>query len=220
MDILKVLVDILFWFALLWLLTSNYRKYRNSAYFKETGNKYLSSLFDKEVKSEYLTSKCFTMFRDHHRELYHCRIPRPDGTAVGIDAVVVHATGIHVFAAMHQKGRIVGDENQSSWTAKGDGKSGSGEGSFYNPVMQNEANIRYLRAYLGDDAVPVYSYVVFGRKTVLDDVHVSQKNCSVLRRQDLLYSIFSVTEKAEQKLDAARVDEIYARLKPLTEAQA
>jgi hypothetical protein len=124
-------------------------------------NRGTSSERDLVLKLLKLGIPAQTIFHD----LY---LKKSNGHFSQIDLVVVTKVGVIVFEVKDYKGWIFGDVNQTQWTqvlAYGKNKY-----RFYNPVMQNNKHIEYLRKQLKQfEHVPFYSIVVFFGNCVLND---------------------------------------------------
>lgn len=102
-----------------------------------------------------------TIFHDLYVKKYN-------GNFSQIDLVVATKFGIIVFEVKDFSGWIFGRGHQSQWTqvlAYGKRKY-----RFYNPIMQNNRHIEYVKRQLKQN-VPFYSIVVFYGDCVLKDVN-------------------------------------------------
>lgn len=95
----------------------------------------------------------------HINDLY---IPKPDGSTVQIDHILISPKGIFVIETKNYTGWILGSENSQYWKQV----IYKRQEKFYNPIWQNASHIKALREFLGDlvDSIPIYSLVVFGRQ--------------------------------------------------------
>ncbi len=83
-------------------------------------------------------------------------------------------------------------------------------------MMQNAGHIRALKSYIQNDYLPIYSYIVFGNKCVLDDIHLSSGEHLVINQRDILNSIQRNITSHDNGLTRTQIDELYDLLYPLT----
>lgn len=131
-------------------------------YYSQSGENVLSALFDTGSHGEFLSYKTIAKHSPDNLIIANCYIPKTDGSNTEIDILMVHNTGIYVFESKNYSGYIFGSENQRMWTQTlNGGKRGVEKNQFYNPIMQNEGHIKYLRKIIGRDDIPFYSYIIF-----------------------------------------------------------
>lgn len=97
------------------------------------------------------------------------------------------------------------------------GRGQSRKYRFFNPMMQNEGHIKWLRAAIGDPSIPIYSYIVFGNRCVLKKITQSTNLHHVLNRSEVL---FHVQENAFEKgirLLPEQIDALYEKLLPFAQ---
>ena len=151
--------------------------YKRSAYYRATGNPYRSVMGDTGRYGEYLTGKELAGLGGS--VFYNVYIPKREGTTEA-DIVMVHPSGVYVIESKNYSGRIYGGVEQPYWTQvlpRGQGRRAEKE-RFFNPIMQNDLHVKYLKRYLGGD-IPVYSYIVFSERCDCQRVNDCVRRVSV-----------------------------------------
>lgn len=147
--------------------------------------------------------------------LPNCYLPKPDGETTEVDLIFLHETGIYVFESKNYQGWIFGSENQKLWTQSLTDSFGNVRThKFYNPLWQNETHIQCLMDLLQDDAIPYYSYIVFGDHCELKDIYLSSSNHHVTYWHYLLDDVMTTTASADICLTPDKMKDIYQRLLP------
>lgn len=145
-------------------------------YYSQSGENVLSAFFDTGSHGEYLSYKTIAKHSPDNLPVANCYIPKADGGNTEIDILMVHKTGIYVFESKNYSGYIFGSENQRMWTQTlNGGRRGVEKNHFYNPIMQNEGHIRYLKKLIGRDDVPFYSYIIFSDRCEFKTKFESEK---------------------------------------------
>ena len=93
---------------------------------------------------------------------------------------------------------------------------------FYNPVKQNKAHIEWLLKFLGDETLPVHSYIVFSERCELKNIQLNDVKQHVLKRNELFAAVRHNVSIYGQKLAGWRIEKFYEQLYPLahvTEAE-
>lgn len=205
---------------LILVLTAVFKEvlFRQNTYFKITGNGYFETLGDTGKYGEYLTYKGLKAYEaDGGRFLFNCYIPKGDGATTEIDVILVHSTGIFVFESKNYSGWIFGSEKGKTWTQtlrSGNGKSRKEH--FYNPIMQNNTHVKWLKKIVGDH-VPVYSVIVFSERCTLKDVTVESLDIKVINRQHINGIVKQLGNRSIQALSKMDIERIYEMLYPYTQ---
>ena len=87
---------------------------------------------------------------------------------------------------------------------------------FYNPIKQNKTHIRWLREYLSEESIPLYSFIVFSERCELKKITVSDEGAPVIKRDRLYAAVRNIWDQAEDVVSEDKIDELYLRLKELT----
>lgn len=154
------------------------------------------------------------LFGRKGKTLGNIYVPKDDGGTTEIDVVYITQKGIFVIESKNYSGWIFGDENDSQWTAMLANKQ---KNRFYNPIKQNRTHIKWLGKLVGDE-VPLFSIIVFSERCELKKVSIYSSDVRVIKRDYLYGTIRSIWNETPDKLDEARVSEIYTELKKLSKA--
>lgn len=158
--------------------------------------------------------------------LQNVYVPKRNGETTEIDLLYLTEKGIFVIESKNYSGYIFGNENNQSWmTTLYAGKTWYGtktveKHKFYNPIWQNKTHIKYLREYLAEWEIPMYSLIVFSDRCELKDISVYSDNVYVCRRSNMNDYIKSIWKNSESILERGTISEIYNSLLPLTNRDA
>lgn len=150
--------------------------------------------------------------------LSNCYVPKDDGTFTEIDVILIHESGIYVLESKNYSGWIFGNEEQKYWIQSLPDVGRSKNVSFFNPIIQNNVHLKWLRKYLdvGTD-VPLYSYIVFSDRCELKEITLISNNHTVINRRVLPQRVRRNAEKVGPKLSSSEIDSLYSKLYPLTQ---
>ncbi len=119
------------------------------------------------------------------------------GRSTQIDHVVVSPYGVFVIETKGYKGWITGGENAEYWTQTVFRR----KNHFYNPIMQNEGHVRFLRYLLKCSVdIPFIPIVVFNNSA---NIKIRFENHIVVNRCDLTWVI---SKYKTPVLDKAAID--------------
>ncbi|MGI6500890.1 MAG: NERD domain-containing protein [Anaerostipes sp.] len=166
---------------------------------------------EKLIKRKLSWVKLFGRNGEVLRNVY---VPKDDGRTFEIDVVFITQKGIFVIESKNYSGWIFGNEKDANWTVMLQNKT---KNYFYNPVKQNRAHIKWLGSYLSEE-VPLFSIIVFSERCELKKVTVISEDIPVIKRDRLYATIRSIWNKNEDKLTKDKVNEIYEKLRVLTNA--
>lgn len=199
-----------------------YNEYKNSAYYQVTKTPYIAIKHDKGKYGEYLTYKYLKSFEESGaRFLFNLYIPKKDGKTTEIDILMICSKGVFVFESKNFSGWIFGDECQKDWyqtLPKGRGKSQKEH--FHNPIMQNNAHIKHLKAFLGEK-IPMRSIIVFSERCTLKDIKIRSSEIHVINRYDvvgIVNDIFNHTP--DELLSENEIAVLYNKLYPYTQVDS
>lgn len=183
---------------------------------------FMDALFDREnngtingyygehlVQRELNLVKLFGRKGEILRNIY---IPKEDGETTEVDVVFITVKGIFVIESKNYSGWIFGDEKAYKWTAMLPNKI---KNKFYNPIKQNDLHIEHLRKYLDMD-IPLFSIIVFSERCELKKIKLERNDVFVIKRDSLYSTIRKIWKTAKDSLSENEVDEIYNKLKKLT----
>lgn len=191
-------------------------RYRKTEYYRQTRNSYKSIQLDKGLLGEFSTYKCLDPLAGYKRYLFNLYIPKSNGETTELDIVLLHESGIYVFESKNYSGWIVGSETEQYWTQLL-GREHSQKNQFYNPILQNEGHLRWLRIFLADRTLPFYSYIVFSDHCTLKDISLTSRKHYVVRQQNLLSAVERNAAKAKVRLTPDKIDKLFEKLYPLTQ---
>lgn len=191
-------------------------------YFMQTHNSYYQVMSDAGKRGEFQISQLIDHLIGYKRILYNCYIPKPDGGTTEVDIILIHETGIYVIESKNYKGWIFGSESDTYWTQtlykkNANGANGVQKNRFYNPVIQNEGHIKWLKQYLNMPDLPVFSYIVFGSNTTFKNVMVNSPELYVVAQQDALPAIIYNANNMGRVFSNEFIEQLYLRLFPLTQ---
>lgn len=152
-------------------------------------------------------------------------IPKQNGGTTEIDLLYITEKGIIVIESKNYSGYIFGSEDSTNWTvtlyAGKDfwGRKKVEKHKFYNPIQQNASHVKQLFRFL-NETLPVYSVIVFSDRCSLMDVTWRAPNTFVCKKHELNGIIARIWGQNSSCLSDDRVQRIYTRLLPLTNAGA
>ena len=142
-------------------------------------------------EGELETARLLEGMRGHFELLHHVYLPIGEGRTTELDLLMIHEKGLIVIENKNYSGFIYGRGSETYWMQV---RERGEKRSFYSPVRQNEGHIRHLRAFLGQEAVPIWSVITFNERGQLRRVRVSRKTalvCSAVRvRRKLFWYLF------------------------------
>ncbi len=138
------------------------KKYEESTYFQITKIPFWHIGHDAGRYGEFLIYDYLKdMELEGARFLFNLYIPTYNNKTTEIDVVMITTQGIFVFESKNYSGWIFGTETQRKWTQSLHiGYGDTQKEHFFNPIMQNEYHIKYLKNLLNTDT-NFYSIVVF-----------------------------------------------------------
>ena len=143
-------------------------------------------------------------------------LPKDDGTTSEIDLVYITTRGLIVIESKNYSGYIFGKESDLNWTATLYAGKRVDKNRFYNPVLQNRTHIKYIRDYLSDDHIPIFSIIVFSERCVLKDISITSHNLGICNIDCLHEYIEQIWQQASVRLSEDQTKELFDRLLPLT----
>lgn len=215
-----MLVNIFFMLVLLLiiLLVIQAITFKHETYYKITGNSFVKTIFDTEKYGEYLTYKKLKEYEtDGGKFLFNCYIPKEDGSTTEIDVLLIHSTGIFVIESKNYSGWIFGSENNKTWTQTlRSGKGKVHKEHFYNPIMQNNTHVKWLKEIVGTN-IPIYSLIAFSERCTLKDITVESPDVVVINRQHISGSVKHMGNRSIQALSKMDISRIQEMLYPYTQ---
>lgn len=195
------------------------RAYEKTEYFAQTHHSYGAVNRDKGTGGEYDLYRCLSPLEGYKRFLFNCYLPKEDGETTEADVILLHESGIYVFESKNYSGWIFGSENQTYWTQTlPAGRSGIQKYRFFNPIIQNEVDIKCLQRILNEPTIPFYSYIVFGDNCTLKDVTLTSGRHFVTHCGNVLSHVIYIAQMAGGQLLPEQIDIWYEKLFPFTQA--
>lgn len=185
-------------------------------------DKILDNIFDDEwvgKRGEKLTErelKFVQLFGRKGKTLKNIYLPKENGETSEVDVVFITQKGIFVFESKNYSGWIFGDENNRNWTAS---LPNGQKNQFYNPVMQNKTHMKWMRNFVGED-VSLFSIIVFSERCELKKVTIYSEDVKVIKRDYTYATVRSIWDKNPDTLSDERINELYEKLKVLTNVDA
>ena len=204
------------------LILKKNERYQNGSYHQATGQPYASVRNSKGSYGEYLTYRELEHFEAYGAKfLFNLYVPKENGEMTEIDLLMVCPSGVFVFESKNYSGWIFGREEQKNWCQTlPAGRGRSKKFYFYNPIMQNRAHVKHLRALLADQ-IPLHSIIVFSDRCVLKNISITSKDVHVVKRHNLNAVVTEICNRVGthflREMDIAA---IYERLYPFSQADA
>jgi hypothetical protein len=193
-------------------------QYKKTEYYAQTKNAYLGVIFNKGKNGEYRTYKYLNGLEGHKKYLFNLYLPKDNGETTELDVVLLHDSGMYVFESKNYSGWIFGTETQKNWTQTlpmGRGKSQKNH--FFNPIMQNKGHIKWLKSYLQNECLPVFSCIVFSDRCTLKNINLTSGEHAVINRYNILSTVKRNATMQGTRLSVTQIDEIFNKLYPLTQ---
>ncbi len=185
-------------------------------------DKILDNIFDDEwvgKHGEKLTERELKFVRLMGRKgkiLRNIYLPKENGETSEVDIIYITQKGIIVFESKNYSGWIFGDEKNRNWTVS---LPNGQKNQFYNPIMQNRTHMKWMASYVGED-IPLFSVIVFSERCELKRVTVSSEDIKVIKRDCTYAAVKDIWEKNPDILSDERIEELYSKLKELTNVDA
>lgn len=175
--------------------------------------------WDTGKTGERYTREVLMPLEGYKKFISNCYLPKADGTFTEVDVILLHESGVYVIESKNYSGWIFGEENQKQWTQTlPTGRGRSQKVSFFNPIIQNEVHLKWLRRFIdAKPDFPIYSYIVFSDRCELKKVTLTSEKHVVVNRRNLLRSIQKKAETAGHQLTPVELDDLYQKLYPLTQ---
>ena len=144
-------------------------------------------------------------------------IPAEIGETTEIDLIYITQKGLFVIESKNFSGWIFGRESDRYWTQSLPDKS---KHRFYNPIWQNRGHIKWLKAFLQNEALPCFSMIVFSERCSLKKLQYRENDCAVIQRDELFDEIRHRWKNAPDVLDETQIQTVYDTLSVLQNADA
>jgi len=155
--------------------------------------------------------------------LFNVYVPMNNGKTTEIDLLYITKVGIFVIESKNYKGWIFGTDTNKNWTEvlytrkTWTNPNGSEKHSFYNPIMQNNTHINWLKRYLNIN-VPMFSLSVFSNNCEFKDLDLSHSpnNVFVCYRRNVSDIIRQCYKDFPAVLSERQMDKVHDKLLLLT----
>lgn len=154
--------------------------------------------------------------------LQNVYIPKKNGETTEIDLLYITEKGIFVIESKNYSGYIFGNESNKSWTSTYyAGKTWLGQKKiekhhFYNPVWQNNSHIKYLKEFLGNSTLPMYSLIVFSDHCEFKDITITSPNIYICYRSGMNRCIKEIWKTCDKTIPQETIKNTYNKLSHLT----
>lgn len=175
-------------------------------------------LFDKGAYGEYLISKELKGLNSPALFLFNMYLPKDKGETTELDVVLIHQSGIYVFESKNYSGWIFGTETQRQWTQTLNSEGKTIKNHFFNPIMQNELHIKWLKNVLSDYPNIIYhSFILFSDRCTLKKIELTSDKAFVMNRHQVRTFVTYCAEKTGVVLSSEEMQTIYNRLYPYSQ---
>ena len=162
---------------------------------------------------------CYKYLADYEntgaRFLFNVYIPRDD-TTTEIDVLMIHHTGLYVLESKNYDGWIFGTDTNTNWIQSFPQGHTSIKKKFYNPIMQNNTHIKYLKKQVGE-SVPCHNIVVFSERCTLKSITIKpDAEYKVIQRNNLRQTVDEMTSR-QSFLSPEQIEAIFNQLYPYTQ---
>lgn len=213
---MEILIIILLVIIIVYIIRK--KQYEKTDYYRQTHNSFNNIFTDKGKLGEYYTYKKLKCLDGYKRFLFNLYIPKGNGETTELDVILLHESGIYVMESKNFIGWIFGSEAQQYWMQSlSVGKGRTQKNRFYNPILQNSAHIKWLKAFLDDPSLLFYSYIVFSDRCELKKITLTSDTHNVLNRYELLHAICCKTANAGNNLSHEKIDRLFETLYPLSQ---
>ncbi len=194
------------------------KHYKESSYYKDTKVSYLRLRYDAGRYGEYLIYKYLKEYESNGiKFLFNIYVPKSNDETSEIDVLMITHKGIFVFESKNYSGWIFGSDTQKHWyqtLPKGRGRSHKEK--FYNPILQNNTHIKYLKSLIGND-IPIYSVITFSERCTLKKLEVDTSKVCVIKRNQVRGLVKSISDNKELVLTDNQIENLYQKLYPYTQ---
>ena len=147
--------------------------------------------------------------------LQNLYIPKENGGTTEIDAVFICKKGLFVFESKNFAGYIFGDEKQREWTVSLLAGNKTVKHKFYNPILQNNTHIRYLKRYL-NTPIPIYSVIVFSDRGELKKIPNNTESTTILQTREVQSYLSFLQFSSADVMTPDEVYDVFLKLLSLT----
>ena len=195
-------------------------RFNKTTYHSATGNSFFSTVTDKGRNGEYRIYKQLQFLeKQGARFLFNVYFPKENGETTEVDVIMIIPCGFLVFESKNYSGWIFGDEKHRAWTQtlpQGYGRPAHKE-TFFNPIMQNNLHIKYLKSVIGSN-YPIQSIIVFSERCTLKKVSVYSPDVHVVKRNGIGIAIKNAINRMPQNaISNEEIERLYKLLYPYSQ---
>ncbi len=205
---LTLLLVVLF-IVLIRLLFLNLQ-YKQSGYRNASGQSFWRTILDTGNYGRFQTYRELEKLDGDQSLLSNLILPAAGGFTIGIDLLLIHATGVYIFESKNFSGWILGHELDQNWTQVL--KSGK-KIHFRNPVRQLSGHIRALNRILPDISLEQFhATLVFSERCKLKKLDLTGRAVRVVHRDELNRLIRKDFHDRKAVFSAKQLQTVKARL--------
>ena len=211
---LSIFIIILFVALVVGIHLYNKKKYEESIYFQSTKIPFWQIRHDLGHYGEFLIYDYLKeMELEGAKFLFNIYIPTCNNKTTEIDVIMITTQGIFVFESKNYSGWIFGTETQRKWTQSLHiGYGDTQKEHFFNPIMQNEYHIKYLKKILNMDT-NFYSVVVFSNDCEFKNItRKSDSTTYLIYRSELYKTIQYIKAINANVLSISDIETLYNKL--------
>lgn len=131
-----------------------------------------------------------------------------DGKSTQIDNVLVTNKKIYVIESKNYSGWIFGSENSKTWTQTFNFYGKVTKSSFFNPLNQNCAHIRYLSKFLDIPLSYFINIVVFSNQAELKNIKTDKSYNHVINQKNLVSLLDSLELVSKKSFDWEDIEKL------------
>ena len=208
-----IIFALVFAVALYYIISD--RRYKDTQYYKVTGNTMRELKNDPAKMAEFLVYDRLSEYEKKGAKfLFNLYIPIKGSRKTELDAVMLCSRGIFVFESKSRYGWLEGNEKDREWSQFLFKKDGTLiENKLYNPILQNRGHIAHLQKLLGGN-IRMWSIISFSEKTDIDRINVSYPDTFVTRETQLPIVVGNIYWNAKDTLTEKDITSIYYKLYP------
>ena len=215
-EIITLIIFVFLFFAVASICVHLYnkKKYEETSYFDMTKIPYSQIKHDSGHRGEYLIYKELKYLElEGVKFLFNLYIPTYNNKTTEIDVIMIAPQGIFVFESKYYSGWIFGTESQKKWTQSLHiGYGDTRKEHFFNPIMQNEYHIKYLKKILNMDT-NFYSAVVFSNDCEFKNItRKSDSTTYLIYRSELYKTIQHIKAINANVLSISDIETLYNKL--------
>lgn len=195
------------------------KEYKLGSYYKITHTSYFSLRRDTGKYGEYLIYEYLKSYENIGvKFLFNIYVPKESNDTTEIDVLMISRKGLFVFESKNYGGWIFGNDYQKYWyQTLPAGRRKSHKEKFFNPVLQNNIHIKYLKTILGNE-IPMYSIITFSERCRLKNVIINNPNIKIVTRGYVFQLICQLCNSIPNDiLTDEQINDIYNTLYPYTQ---